>query len=169
MFGLTNLGSLHTLIGLVALVAGALCFFRDGAISSRTRAGQLFVWTTLITCVSGFGIFQRGGFNVAHALGIATLAVLATAVWAERGAAPGRFSPYIATVAYSLAYFFHWIPGTTETFTRFPLGAPLFSSPEDPNLEKTVGVMFLLFVLGVAVQLWRLHARRQGGAERRLA
>jgi uncharacterized membrane protein len=169
MFGLTSLGSLHTLIGLVALVAGAVCFFRDGAISSRSRAGQVFVWTTLLTCVSGFGIFQRGGFNIAHALGIATLVVLALSVWAERGAALGRLSPYAATVGYSLAYFFHWIPGTTETFTRFPLGAPLFSSPEDPNLEKTVGVMFLLFLIGAAVQVWRLRAQGQGSAGRQLA
>ncbi len=169
MFGLTSLGSLHTLIGLVALIAGAICFFRDGAISLRSRTGRVFVWTTLITCLSGFGIFEHGGFNIAHALGIATLVVLALAVWAERGAAFGFLSPYAATVGYSLAYFFHWIPGTTETFTRFPLGAPLFSSPEDPNLEKTVGVMFLLFIVGAVVQVWRLRAQQRGGAARQLA
>lgn len=168
MFGLTSLGSLHTLIGLVALVAGAVCFFREGAISTRSRAGQVFVWTTLITCVSSFGIFQRGGFNIAHALGIATLLVLAVAVWAERGAF-GLLSPYAATVSYSLAYFFHWIPGTTETFTRLPLGAPLFSSPEDPNLERTVGLMFLLFLVGAAVQVWRLRHQQRGSAARQPA
>jgi Kef-type K+ transport system membrane component KefB len=113
----------------------------------------------VLTCVSGFGIFQRGGFNIAHMLGVTTLLVLGLAAWAERGRLGGALAPYLATVGFSLSYFFHWIPGTTETFTRFPLGAPLFSSPEDPNLEKTIGVLFLLFLAGAAVQVWRLRAR----------
>jgi len=159
MFGLTSLGSIHTLLGLVALVAGAICFVRDGAISTRSRAGWLFVGTTALTCLSGFGIFQRGGFNIAHGLGILTLAVLAVAVVTERRPLLGRFSPYVATVAFSLSYFFFNDTATTETFTRFPLGAPFFSSPEDPNLEKTIGVLFLVFVAGAALQVWRLRAR----------
>lgn len=159
MFGLTQLGFLHTLLGLVALVAGATCFVREGAISTRTRAGQVFIGTTVLTCLSGLGIFQRGGFNIAHALSIVTLVTLAIAFLAERRRIVGGLSPYVATVAFSLSYFFHWIPGTTETFTRFPLGAPLFSSPEDPNLARTIGVLFLLFVVGAAVQVWQLRAR----------
>lgn len=160
MFGLSFIGFIHTLLGLVALVAGAACFFQDGAISLRSRAGQVFFWATVLTCATGFGVFQRGGFNIAHALGVVTLVVLGVAAWTERWQALGRLSAYVATVGYSLTYFLHWIPGTTETFTRFPAGAPLFSSPEDPALEKTVGVMFLLFVVGVALQVWRLRSRR---------
>lgn len=169
MLGLTFIGSIHTLLGLVALVAGAICFFQDGAISLRSRAGQVFVWSTVLTCLSGFGIFQRGGFNIAHALGVMTLVVLGIAAWAERTQPLGRLSAYVATVGFSLTYFFHWIPGTTETFTRFPSGSPLFSSPEDPALEKTVGVMFLLFLIGAAVQVWRLRSRRQMQPVRRTA
>lgn len=160
MFGLTGLGSIHTLLGLVALVAGVVGFVRHGAISTRTRSGKLFIGATTLTCLSGFGIFQRGGFNIAHALSAVTLLTLAVAAWAERRQGLGRLSPYVGTVGFSLAYFFHWIPGTTETFTRLPLGAPFFSSPEDPNLEKTVGVLFLVFLAGAAVQVWRLHGRR---------
>jgi hypothetical protein len=49
------------------------------------------------------------------------------------------------------------IPGLTETFTRLPLGAPLFSGPEDPALQKLVGLFFLVFVVGAALQVRRLH------------
>jgi len=169
MLGLTFIGSIHTLLGLIALVAGATCFFQEGAIASRTGAGRLYLWSTALTCLTGFGIFQHGGFNIAHALGAVTLVVLAVAAWAERTQALGRLSIYVATVGFSLTYFLHWIPGTTETFTRFPAGAPLFSSPEDPALEKTVGVMFLLFLVGAAVQVWRLRSGRGVRAVRRTA
>lgn len=169
MFGLTSLGSLHTLIGLVALAAGAFCFVRDGAIGSRTGAGRVFLWSTAITCLTGLGIFRHGGFNIAHALSILTLVVMAGALLLERRGILGAWSPYAATVGYSMAYFFHWIPGTTETFTRLPVGAPLFSSPEDPNLQKTVGVLFLVFVAGAAYQVWRLRSRLHPTAPRRLA
>lgn len=163
MFGLTSLGFVHTLLGLVALLSGLACFWQQGAISSRSRAGQIFILTTVMACLTGFGVFQRGGFNIAHALGGVTLVVLGVAAWAERWQPLGWLSPYVGTVGYSLTYFLHWIPGTTETFTRLPLGAPLFSSPEDPALEKTVGVMFLLFVAGAALQVWRLRAAARRG------
>jgi hypothetical protein len=41
-----------------------------------------------------------------------------------------------------------------------PVGAPLFSGPEDPALAKTIGVLFLLFVAGAGLQVWRMRAGR---------
>jgi hypothetical protein len=169
MLGLSTLGFVHTLLGVVALVAGAACFVQDGAITTRSFSGRLFVVTTALTCVTGFGIFQRGGANIAHVLGVVTLVTLGVALWAERQEVVGKLSVYVATVGYSLTYFFHWIPGTTETFTRFPVGAPLFSSPEDPALEQTVGVMFLLFLIGAAIQVRRIRQRHRSKVDPRLA
>jgi len=160
MFGLTTLGFIHTLISLVALAAGAIALLRDKAIGSGNGLGKTYLWATVLTCVTGFGIFQRGGFGAPHALGIVTLFVLGVATLAERTALFGRAAVYVATVGYSLTYFFHFIPGTTETFTRLPLGAPLFSGPEDPALRKAVAVLFVLFLVGAALQVWRLRARR---------
>jgi Kef-type K+ transport system membrane component KefB len=39
-----------------------------------------------------------------------------------------------------------------------PAGAPLFSGPEDPALAKTIGVLFLIFVVGAALQVRRMRA-----------
>lgn len=153
MFGLTTLGTVHTAIGIVALIAGALSFARSGFILPRTGLGRLYVWTTVATCLTGFGIFQHGGFGAPHLLGIVTLAVLAVAAADERWQFFGRASVYVQTVCYSLSYFFHWIPGITETFTRVPGGAPLFTGPDDPVLAKTIGVVFLVCVIGIALQL----------------
>jgi uncharacterized membrane protein len=159
MFGLTSLGTIHTAIGLVALIAGAWALMRDKAILPGTSLGQVYIWTTVLTCLSGFFIFQRGGFGPPHILGILTLGVLGVAAGARRGF--GRAGPYVETLAYSLSFFFHFIPGTTETFTRLPVGAPLFSGPEDPALAKTVGVLFLIYLVGAGLQVRRLRAGHQ--------
>ncbi|MEF7613173.1 hypothetical protein V4F39_04555 [Aquincola sp. MAHUQ-54] len=162
MAGLTSLGLVHTLLAVVALAAGLAAFFRDGAIVPGTPLGQVYVWTTVLTCLTGFGIFQRGGFNEAHMLGVLTLAVLALAALAHRGRLFGRAAPYVGTVGMSLTFFFHMIPGLTETFTRVPSGAPLFTGPDDPALQKTVGAFFVLFLVGATLQVRRLRARTAG-------
>jgi uncharacterized membrane protein len=170
MFGLTTLGSVHTAIGLIAVIAGLIAFFRDKEISPRNQLGKVYIWTTALTCLTGFGIFRHGGFGIAHVLGIVTLIVLAVAVLAGRQAPFGRASPYVETIGLSATFFFHMIPGITESFTRFPAGAPLFTGPEDPKLEKVIGVVFLIFLVGAALQLRRLRAsRRQSARGARLA
>src|SRR4051812_37530616 len=90
MFGLTSLGTIHTAVSLVALFAGYLALLRAFRIDPQTRLGQVYIWSTVITCLTGFGIFQHGGFGKPHILGILTLLVLGVA------ALPGalaRFGP----------------------------------------------------------------------------
>ena len=168
MFGLTQLGVVHTAISLVAVAAGLIAFFRFKEIPPRHALGKVYIWTTVLTCLTGFGIFQHGGFGKPHVLGILTLAVLALAAVAGRTALFGRASKSIETVSYSLTFFFHMIPGVTETFTRLPAGAPLFSSPEDPALQKVVGAFFAVFVVGAIVQvrqLWPVVRRQVPGPD----
>jgi uncharacterized membrane protein len=160
ILGLTPLGAIHTLISLVAVGAGIAAFVRDKAIIPGNGLGKTYVWTTILTCLTGFGIFQHGGFGAPHALGIITLLVLALAEAARRDKLLGVASPYIATTCYSLTFFFHMIPGFTETFTRLPAGAPVFSGPDDPALQKVIGVVFVIFLAGLVWQLIRLRKAR---------
>jgi uncharacterized membrane protein len=164
MFGLTSLGVLHTAIALVAVAAGIICFVRAGAISVRSPAGRTYVVTTVLTCLTGFGIFQHGGFGIPHVLGIITLVVLSAAVLAGRTRSFGKASRYVETVGFSATFFFHMIPGVTETFTRIPAGAPAFDSPEDPGLQTVIGIFFALFVIGSIYQVLRLRAGQRSVA-----
>lgn len=163
MLGLTTLGAIHTAISLVALAAGIVSIVRFGEIAAGRTVGRVYVWATVLTCLTGLGIFQRGGFGAPHVLGIVTLAVLGLAALAGSGRLFGSWSRYVATLAYSTTLFFHMIPGLTETFTRLPSGAPLFISPEDPALQRTVGVFFVLLVIGCVLQVRRLRARGTAG------
>lgn len=159
MFGLTQLGVIHTAISLVAVAAGLIALFRDKEISPRNGVGKIYIIATVLTCLTGFGIFQHGGFGKPHALGIITLLVLGVAYVAGYTKLYGRASPYIETVSYSATFLFHLIPGITETTTRLPLGAPLLPNAEAPALQAASAVLFVVFLIGAALQVRRLRAR----------
>jgi uncharacterized membrane protein len=152
------LGTLHTAISLMALLAGIVALSRDKAIDSRSVAGQVFIGGTILSCLSGLGIFQHGGFGNPHVVAILTLVVLGVALVAERAVAFGGLSRYVATVGYSFAFFVHFIPGTVETLTRLPAGAPYLADPADPKAQPIIGFFFLLFLVGATLQVRRLRA-----------
>ena len=161
MLGLTTLGVFHTAISLVAVAAGFFALVRDKEISWRNGVGKLYVVTTVITCLTGFGIFQHGGFGKPHALGIITLVALVVAGIAGYSRSFGRISRQVEIVSYSATFLFHWIPAVTETTTRLPVGAPLFPDAEAPGLQLVSAVLFALFLVGVVLQLRRLRAQQQ--------
>jgi len=160
MLGLTTLGVFHTAISLIAVAAGFIALVRDKEISWRNGVGKLYVITTVITCVTGFGIFQHGGFGKPHALGIITLVALAVAGIAGYSRVFGRASRYVETVSYSATFFFHWIPAIAETTTRLPPGAPIFPNAEAPGLQAIDAVLLVLFLVGATLQVRRLRAEQ---------
>ena len=166
MLGLTILGTLHTAISLVAVIAGVVAFFRYKGISFRTGAGKVYVILTVVTCLTGFGIFQHGGFGIPHALGIVTLIVLAIAATAGAAWWFGRLSPYVETVSYSLTFYFHMIPGVTETSTRLPIGAPFFPGPEAPELRIILGALFAVYLIGATMQVLWLRSNNRRASPR---
>ncbi len=165
MLGLTSLGVVHTAISLVALGSGFFALLRDREIKSHTRLGQVYIATTALTCLTGFGIFQHGGFGAPHALGVITLLVLGIAWLAGAKRFFGRFSPFVEIVSYSLTFFFHLVPGFTETLTRLPVGAPLAKNQDDPKLQAILGVCVLLFLAG---SIWQVQQLKKRSAPSRL-
>jgi uncharacterized membrane protein len=144
------------MISLVAHAAGFIALLRDREITLANQVGKVYLIATILTCLTGFPIFQRGGFGPPHILGILTLVVLAIAWGAGRYQWFGRASRYVETIGYSLTFFFHWIPGLTETTSRLPPSAPLTSGPDDPRLQAAVGVAFVLFLIGATLQVKRM-------------
>ena len=157
MFGLTPLGLVHTAISLVAVAAGLIALCRDGRITPGNTLGRVYIWTTVLTCLTGFGIFQHGGFGKPHVLGIVTLLVLGVAAIAARTRWFGRASAAVETVSYSATFFFHMIPAITETSTRLPAGAPLLPNADAPALQVATAGLFVLFAIGAAWQVLQLR------------
>jgi len=158
MFGLTPLGALHTLISLVAVIAGFAALFRDGRIIASRGLGRTYLIATVLTCLTALGIFQHGGFGKPHALAIITLVVLGIAALARWVSLFGSASRYVETVAYSATLFFHMIPAVAETATRLPPDAPWAASPDAPVVQSISAALFVIFLLGATLQVRNLRA-----------
>lgn len=165
MPGMTPFGLFHTLISLVAVIAGVASFFRDGRISSRNTLGRIYILFTIATCVTALFIFHHGAFGPPHVLAVLTLVVLAIAGIAHATPAFGRGARYVETLSYSATFLFHMIPAVTETSTRLPPGAPLVASADSPALKAVYLVLLAAFLVGTVLQ--SLHLRHDYTLEMR--
>ncbi|KQV61961.1 MULTISPECIES: hypothetical protein [unclassified Duganella] len=156
------LGSFHTALGLLALASGIAAYALHRGIRPRRKTGLLYLASTLLVSLTGFGLFAHGGFGKPHALAVLTLLTLAFAYAAGSLGWFGAAGRKIETVGYSFTFFLHFIPGITETFTRLPAGNPAFDSPEAPALKAIAGLLFLLFLAGARYQLKAMPSELRG-------
>lgn len=153
MLGLTALGTVHTAISLVAIVAGFWAFVRDRQILLANRLGQLYLLATVLTAVTALMIFRHGGFRIGHKFAVATLIVVAIGTLAAATPLFGRASRYVQATFYSSTMLIHMITGSAETLTRLPPGAPLVTAANAFIFKDIISGLTLAFVLGLALQL----------------
>lgn len=160
MFGLTPLGAFHTAVSLIAVAAALIAFVREGEITGDTAAGRIYLYTTALTCLTAYGIFEHGGESgMLHTISTVTLGFLLIAAVAGKTDLLGRFAPYIEVASYSATFFFHVVVGVTEGAMHFPPGDGLVASRDDPALQAVTVGLLVLFLLGATLQLRRLRAR----------
>lgn len=157
MFGLSAIGVVHTLLGIIALAVGTRVLYTDKEISPAKPLGRIYLITTLLASVTALMIFRRGPFGPGHALAVLTLLALVVGMAAASTRLFGKFSPYLQALSFSATLLFNAIPGITEALTRLPLGSPVFAGPEAPEFKAIYGVLLLLFVMGTALQLRWIH------------
>ncbi len=155
------LGWFHTIIGVTALVSGALALMKYQEITLTTRAGQIYVAATFVTAVTALAIFQRGVFGPGHALAILTLLALFVGLLAATTNVFRGLSRYLQALGFSSTLLFHCIPAVTDGLLRLPVGDPLLATLDDPVLKVCYLVLLLLFLVGITLQLRWIH-REQG-------
>jgi len=163
MFGLTALGTFHTAISLVAIVAGFWALARDKEIVPANRLGRLYLVTTAVTAATGLMIFEHGGFRTGHTIAVATLVAVALGTLAAKSTLFGRASRYVQAISFSLTMLLHVIAGTAETLTRLPPGAPLVTAANASVFKDIISALALLFLAGLAFQLRWLRGRLHSG------
>lgn len=157
MLGLTALGTIHTAISLVAIVAGFWAFARDRQIVLANRLGKCYLVTTVLTAATGLVIFEHGGFRIGHVFAILTLVVIAIGTVAATSYLFGRASRYVQATFYSSTMLIHMITGLAETLTRLPPDAPLVTAANASVFAYIISALVLLFLVGLAFQFWWLR------------
>jgi hypothetical protein len=60
---LTPLGLLHTIPSVIVVVAAIAALIRDEEISPQSGIGRIYIWTLVLTCLTGLAIFRHGGIQ----------------------------------------------------------------------------------------------------------
>ncbi|MDG0970838.1 MAG: hypothetical protein P8P22_06455 [Porticoccaceae bacterium] len=149
---MTLLGWFHTIMGIGALVTAFYTLFKYKVISLETKSGKLYVLITIIVAGSALGIYNQGGFGIAHWLAVLTLVAASGGIIMEKFKWFGRFSMYFQALGYSSTLLFHMLPAITDFLRRLPLGDPFIDSFEDPLLAGFHQAFLLIFVVGIVVQ-----------------
>lgn len=156
---LSTLGIVHTTLSIAPLLLGGYALATRGAISPDDRLGRAYIVSMLASIATSFGLSSTGSIGPGHVLGV--IAVLLMGFALRPPALLGRAAPYLRTLAMSASYLILLIPGTVETLTRLPGGAPIAGhGPESPEVKAALGLFFLLFVVGSAWQLLRIRRGR---------
>ena len=152
---MTLLGWFHTVIGVGAVLSGFYTIFKYKVISLEELTGKLYLFLTLIVAGSALGIYNQGGFGIAHILAVLTLIALIGGVIMEKVKLFGSFSKYFQALGYTSTLLFHMIPAITDFLRRLPVGDPFVDSLEDPLLINFQLAFLLIYFVGIAIQmLW---------------
>ena len=153
---MTLLGWFHTIVGVVALISGFYTIFKYKVISLEEPSGKLYLISTLIVAGSALGIYNQGGFGIAHMLAVLTLIALLGGVIMEKGKLFGSFSKYFQALGYTSTLLFHMIPAITDFLRRLPVGNPFIDSFEDPLLVNIHLSFLLIYLIGLIAQIFWL-------------
>ena len=149
------LGWLHTILGIGALMSGFYTLIKYRVVTLAHRSGKLYVLLTLIVAGTALGIYNQGGFCIAHNLAVLTLVALAGGVVMEKTRLFGSLSKYCQALGYSSTLLFHMIPAITDFLRRLPVGDPFIDTLEDPLLRQFHLAFLAIFVVGIIAQvLW---------------
>ena len=156
---LSILGIIHTAISIIALLVAFYALYCDGKLDPSNRRGKLYIWLTVITCVTGFPIMKTGHLTPGHYLAIIIVVLLPIGIYAKRFF--GKLGDYIQVIVMSTTLFLSCIPAVVETLTRLPISSPLASGPNDPIVQKGMSALLLLYVVGVVYQIIKLRAKKK--------
>lgn len=149
--GITLLGAFtafHVLLSLVGIGTGFIVIF--GLIAGRwlNLWVQVFLWTTILTSVTGF-LFPFKGITPGIILGIMSLLALAISVYALRGKklAGGWRSAFVITAV--IAEWLNFFVLIAQLFEKVPaLHVLAPTNTEGPFKAAQLGALILFVVLG---------------------
>jgi hypothetical protein len=158
---LSPLGIFHTAISILALLAAVFALINDGRIVPSNRWGKLYILLTVITCLTALPIMKTGHFTAAHGVAVIILVLLPMGVYVRSVTFLRKYADYIQTVILSLTLFLSCIAAIVETLTRVPISHPIADGPNDQIIQMGMGILVILFSLGVVYQIIKIKSRKR--------
>lgn len=157
---ITWLGWIHTVIAIIALIAGFYTLAVHKVITPENKTSQVYLVCTLIAAVTALMIYKHGGFGAAHALAVLTLLALVAGFFVTKIPLFSGIADYFQAFCFSGTLLFHMIPAITDGLLRLPVGGPFLSNPEDPILKNFYLLFVVLFLVGYICQFLWLRKNR---------
>ena len=158
---MTLLGWFHTVLGSLALITGFYSLYKYKFISLQDASGRYYIYITFLVAASALGIYNQGGFGVAHVLAVLTLVALCGGIIMEKTNIFGFLSKYFQAIGYTSTLLFHMIPAITDFLRRLPAGDPFIDSFEDPLLANFHLAFLLIYLVGIILQMYWLKKSDQ--------
>jgi len=160
IFGLTipQFTALHVAISLIAIAAAliALPAFARGRILPRTTG--IFLWTTLLTSLTGF-LFPIVAFTPALGFGILSTLILVATFWAWYGRKlVGGAATIYATTA-TLALYLNMFVLVVQSFLKVPALNALAPNGTEPPFVIAQGAL-LIAMVGLGYLAFKAARRR---------
>lgn len=156
---ITLLGWFHTIIAIIALVAGFYTLVVYKIITLDHKSGQLYLGFTLIAAVTALMIYNQGGFGPAHMLAVLTLLALIAGFLVSKISALSKIAVYFQAFCYTATLLFHMIPAITDGLLRLPVNDPILTTIHDPMLRGFYLLFLVIFFVGYAFQFFWLKKR----------
>ncbi len=159
---ITLLGWFHTIIAIIALLAGFYTLVVYKVITLEHKSGQLYLGFTLIAAVTALMIYNQGGFGPAHMLAVLTLLALIAGFLVRKISALSKIAAYFQAFCYTATLLFHMIPAITDGLLRLPVNDPILTTIHDPMLRGFYLLFLVIFFVGYAFQFFWLKKRARG-------
>lgn len=146
------LGWVHTIVAIIALIAGFYSLGKFKIITTDNKPGQIYLVCTFVAAVTALMIYRHGGFGPAHGLAVLTLLALGAGLLVTKFSAMAKIAQYFQAFCFSATLLFHMIPAITDGLLRLPVDDPVLTNPHDPLLKKFYLAFLIIFVVGYIFQ-----------------
>ena len=156
---MTLLGWFHTIIAIVALLAGFYTLAVFKVITLEHKSGRIYLLCTLIAATTALMIYNQGGFGPAHVLAVLTILALVAGFVVSKISILAKIADYFQAFCYSATLLFHMVPAITDGLLRLPIGDPYLKTIHDPLLKQFYLLFVAIFVIGYVLQVFWLRNR----------
>ena len=130
---------------------------RNFSKSDWSSSARLYLCLTLFVAASALGIYNQGGFGIAHVLAVLTLIAIAGGFVMEKYKIFGGMSKYFQALGYTSTLLFHMLPAITDFLRRLPIEDPFIESFEDPLLINFHLSFLVVYLFGLSYQMYWLR------------